>query len=378
VAFVQLYTNSLNPVTKKLVKTANNEWTSKMENKSRNKEKFKSMMQEAQKLLPEDHKYLEEKNISLEGLSLFAQQLNYGYEVSLDGFNDIDFMDVTLNKASLAAIANAKTETEKQDLYNEITKLSKAEYNDYVEKIKAIFPQAVVRPYTTKGNIIIKLPVLKKINQLTINKKIYDASPLGLQVNELKNNLKYKSATQIFDIIADYVTDISLKGVNSTTTTNTNSANMTKILSQVFVLHFGVKNVTVTAAQRKMISDKIKLLFEKMNYFQNLALELDNEIYIINQTYLVKGDVRFTLQKIGSNETETKSIDELEKVTQIYKPGATVDKSINTNVNEDTVVTLVSTYADAMQNFSILVDNINNVSEEELIASLKTELNKCK
>ena len=379
VAFVQLYTNVLNPVTKKLVKTANNKWTSKIENKSRDKEKFKSMMQEAQKLLPEDHKYLEEKNISLEGLSLFAQQLNYGYEISLDGFNDIEFIDVLLNKASLVANANAKTETEKQDLYNGITKLSQAEYNDYVEKIKAIFPQAVVRPYTTIGNIVIKLPILKKTNQLTINKNIYDASPLGLQVNELKNNLKYnKTPTEIFDIVADYVTDISLKGINSKTTTNTNGANMTKILSQVFVLHFGIKNVTVTAAQRKMISDKIKLLFEKMNYFKNLALELDNEIYIINQTYLVKGDVRFTLQKIGSNETETKSIADLERVTQIFNPGATVDKSINTKVSDATIVTLVSTYADAMQNFSILVDDINNVSEEELIASLKTELNKCK
>jgi hypothetical protein len=59
-------------------------WTSKMSNKSGNKANFKTMISQVQSKLPEGHEYTESTSISLDGLRVYANQLNRVYEILLD------------------------------------------------------------------------------------------------------------------------------------------------------------------------------------------------------------------------------------------------------------------------------------------------------
>jgi hypothetical protein len=61
-----------------------NKWSSKFENQSRNKENFKTMISNAQDMLPEGHEYMEKTSISTDGLRVWNQQLDRGYELQYD------------------------------------------------------------------------------------------------------------------------------------------------------------------------------------------------------------------------------------------------------------------------------------------------------
>ena len=77
-----------------------NRFTSKMENKNGTKEEFKTMLSEAQKLLPAGHEYTESTSISTDGLKIYDQQLSRGYEVLKDAEGNPVTNKVTLNIGS--------------------------------------------------------------------------------------------------------------------------------------------------------------------------------------------------------------------------------------------------------------------------------------
>ena len=166
VGYVRIYTNSI--VDSKVVVTPTERWTSKMENKSQNKANIKTMLGEVQKLLPAGHEYTEKTNISLDGLKTYAQQLKYGYEVLLDKAGNPVVNQIILNKASVSALQNAKSDKEINDLYKSYENLTRAEYNEIKAKINALMPEARVLPFNeTNGTISINLPVLKSTAQST-------------------------------------------------------------------------------------------------------------------------------------------------------------------------------------------------------------------
>ena len=139
-----------------------NRWTSKMENKSQNKANIKTMLAEVQKSLPQGHEYTEKKNISLDGLKTYTQQLNYGYEILLDKNGNPVMNQIDLNKASVETLQNAKSKAEIRNLYNDYEGLTRNQFNEIKAKINVLFPQARVLPFNqAKGNVTINLPVLK-------------------------------------------------------------------------------------------------------------------------------------------------------------------------------------------------------------------------
>lgn len=151
VGYVRLYVND----------KPTNRWTSKMSNESGNKEAFKTMLSEVQSRLPADHEYTESTNISLEGLKLYAQQLNRGYEILTDTNGKPVRNYVLLNKASQEGLRSAKTQKEKEDLYNNIRVNTDEEFDVIAEKIQALISTPVSWNKVT-GVIEIQLPVLKK------------------------------------------------------------------------------------------------------------------------------------------------------------------------------------------------------------------------
>lgn len=87
VGFYRLYENG-NPT---------NKWSSKLENKSGNKQNFKTMISGVQSVLPTNHEYTEKTSISTDGLRVWSQQLNKGYEIQRDSNGNIVTNQVAIN-----------------------------------------------------------------------------------------------------------------------------------------------------------------------------------------------------------------------------------------------------------------------------------------
>ncbi len=74
-----------------------NKWSSKFENQSRNKENFKTMISGIQAMLPEGHQYTEKTSISTDGLRVWNQQLERGYELQYDKNGNLITNEVAIN-----------------------------------------------------------------------------------------------------------------------------------------------------------------------------------------------------------------------------------------------------------------------------------------
>ncbi len=160
VGYIRIYERSIKDG--KVVTTPTNRWTSKMENKSGNKDNFKTMLAEVQKSLPAEHEYTEKTNISLDGLRVYANNLKRGYELLRDASGNIITSNVSLNAATLDALRSAKTEDEISDLYEQKTGLTREEFNKIKEQVTKLLPEAELRFNAANGSVMISLPVLVK------------------------------------------------------------------------------------------------------------------------------------------------------------------------------------------------------------------------
>lgn len=187
VGYIRIYEKSIKDG--KVVITPTNRWTSKMENKSGNKDNFKTMLAEVQKSLPAEHEYTEKTNISLDGLRVFANNLKRGYEILTDDSGNIIKSNVSLNAATLDALRSATTEDEINDLYEQKTGLTREDFNKIKEQVNKLLPEATVGFNTTNGSVIINLPVLvKKVSTKTTAAATPTATPAATApVAEVKN-----------------------------------------------------------------------------------------------------------------------------------------------------------------------------------------------
>jgi hypothetical protein len=157
-----------------------NRFTSKMSNESGNKANFKTMITEVQSRLPANHEYTESTSISLDGVRVFADQLNRGYEIATDQNGNPITNNVTLNRASVEGLRNETDQDAKQKLYNDLEVESREEFDTIKEKILKMLPQARVFLNQANNKVQISLPVLRKVNTSTnANENI------NTQVNEV-------------------------------------------------------------------------------------------------------------------------------------------------------------------------------------------------
>ena len=152
-----------------------NKWSSKFENQSRNKEDFKTMISGVQKLLPEGHEYTEKTSISTDGLRVWKQQLDRGYElqydekgniltntVAINGDAIVNELGVDVNKGNFENIRITKEqfETVKKALlpYLENLGLNESNIRYSGEKVNIL---------GVKASVQIDLPVLRKTKKDT-------------------------------------------------------------------------------------------------------------------------------------------------------------------------------------------------------------------
>lgn len=139
---------------------ATNKWSSKFENQSRNKSNFKTMITEAQKALPENHEYTEKDNISTDGLRIFAEQLNRGYELQYDEQGNLITSEVRLNGASLINDLGIEVSDNK---FNDIQVNSNEEFESVKKALLPYLKRFNLNESNVKreGNrVVIDLPIL--------------------------------------------------------------------------------------------------------------------------------------------------------------------------------------------------------------------------
>ena len=149
-----------------------NKWSSKFENQSRNKENFKSMIGGVQAMLPEGHEYTEKTSISTDGLRVWNQQLDRGYELQYDNDGNLITNEVAINGD---AIVNELGIDVSPGDFRNISVTNNEQFN----KVK----QALI-PYLNKiglteknikwenGTVKIDLPVLRKSSQIAPTQEV--------------------------------------------------------------------------------------------------------------------------------------------------------------------------------------------------------------
>jgi len=155
-----------------------NKWSSKFENQSRNKEDFKTMISGVQDMLPEEHEYTEKRSISTDGLRVWEQQLQRGYELQYDSNGKLITNSVFINGD---AIVNELGVPVNKGAFDNIRVTSREDFEKvkkallpYLEKfglnednIKWVSGNIEVTPQNEKAfapvaSVKIDLPVLKK------------------------------------------------------------------------------------------------------------------------------------------------------------------------------------------------------------------------
>lgn len=165
-----------------------NRWSIKMENKEGDKTIFRDMMSSVMAQLPLGAEIYERTSISVDGLRVFAQQLNHGFEIGNETYEtDINGGDLAnifgLNKADQEAMEKVHISEKELPKVKEILR-------PYLEKFGVKNIDNVV--YLTNGNTLsVKLPVLIKTRQVASTSNTSNTSNI---FNTLES--KYPNATR--------------------------------------------------------------------------------------------------------------------------------------------------------------------------------------
>jgi hypothetical protein len=187
-----------------------NKWSSKFENQSRNKEDFKTMIGGVQSMLPQGHEYTEKTSISTDGLRLWNQQLNRGYElqydnkgnlitnrVAINGDAIINELGVEVDKGAFNDIEITPQEFEsvKKAL---LPYLKKFGLNENNIRIQERIIEETGRKYNT---VEIDLPVLKnnKVSETTTEVKAEEVVLTPRQKVEAKLEANKKAAATVVE-----------------------------------------------------------------------------------------------------------------------------------------------------------------------------------
>lgn len=154
-----------------------NRWSIKMENKEGDKTIFRDMMSSVMAQLPLGAEVYERTSISVDGLRVFTQQLNHGFEIGNETY------ETDINGGDLANIFGLSKEDqeamEKVHISEKELPKVKEILRPYLEKFGAKNIDKVV--YLTNGNTLsVKLPILIKTKQAssTQSKGKFIATPV--------------------------------------------------------------------------------------------------------------------------------------------------------------------------------------------------------
>jgi hypothetical protein len=182
-----------------------NKWSSKFENQSRNKENFKTMISGVQSMLPSDHEYTEKTSISTDGLRVWNQQLDRGYELQYDENGELKTNLVAINGD---AIQNELGIPVEKGNFENVRIKTREEFDTakkallpYLEKLG--LNESNIHWYS--GTIKIDLPVLKKSGVTQSQEKVVIDKPTisinsKAEVDAVKNAASDVETGQTFNL----------------------------------------------------------------------------------------------------------------------------------------------------------------------------------
>jgi hypothetical protein len=176
VGYYRLYDKST--VNGEVVYTPTNKWSSKFQNTG-SKADFKTMIGGVQDMLPADHEYTEKTSISTDGLRVWNQQLNNGYELQYDKNGNLVTNEVAINGDAIVNQLGIPEERLARGKFRNINVISQAEFDKVKEALlpyleKFGLNESNIRwmsgPLKNSGTVKIDLPVLKRsTNQSSSN-----------------------------------------------------------------------------------------------------------------------------------------------------------------------------------------------------------------
>jgi hypothetical protein len=144
----------------KIVKHHTNRWTTKMANKLGDKDFFKEILREGEKLISPGHEWTEKKSISLDGLKIYVNNLKGNYKVLVNSNGYVITRNVELNGGTMEKLNNIKDENDANNMYKRRTDVSQEEFDKIKEYFTSLMPEIEFLYNKREGSVIIKLPVL--------------------------------------------------------------------------------------------------------------------------------------------------------------------------------------------------------------------------
>ena len=299
---------------------ATNKWSSKLENKSRNKEDFKTMIGGVQEMLPQGHEYTEKTSISTDGLRVWFQQLFRGYVLQYDNIGNL-----ITNRAAIngdAIINDLGVEVNKGNFDNISVKNS-----GDMKKVKA-----ALLPYLQKfglnesnihfenGTVEIDLPVLKsnKVSETT-NQEV-ELTPRQKVEAKLEANKK-AAATVIEADIEYYESSYGTIAADYLFTGGKGVILSTDYLLQALTAVFPYSGKAIDNIRNKYANELSQILKDDINTdtYNSVMQEIKDEI---NNTYgnkkaneifekILKNATGFTLSREGNQvSSDAKKLNE--------------------------------------------------------------------
>jgi hypothetical protein len=170
-----------------------NKWSSKFENQSRNKNDFKTMISGVQSLLPQGHEYTEKVSISTDGLRVWNQQLEKGYELQYDENGNLITNSVFINGD---AIVNELGVPVNKGNFDNVKVQTLEDFNKVKEALIPYLKKFNLGEQNIKlvnGSVKIDLPVLKK--QSTVSSKTQPTE--DIYFNKLSKSEKFNDNASV-------------------------------------------------------------------------------------------------------------------------------------------------------------------------------------
>lgn len=324
-----------------------NKWSSKVENQSRNKENFKTMMTGVQDLLPANHEYTEKTSISTDGLRVWNQQLRNGYEIATDENGNIITNEVMINGDS---IVNDLGVNVNQGNFDPVDINTQSEFETAK---KAVLPKLLslglnednIRWDRSNNTIKIDLPVLRK-NQTNASQ-------------ENNQNVTEQSVTETPIQFGNQTND-TIENIQSTESESNQAPQIVQIDETIFndETDLNEEQEQIASAQ---LSDAVSL-FESFNTPTQTATPTQNSRVSANGKYNVvertsdNGITSFELLDINDNPVNLTN-----KQKDVY-----VAEYINSKEYPETEIDLV----EGMQPGEVLKETINKTQNPKELAQV--------
>ena len=232
-----------------------NKWSSKFENQSRNKESFKTMISGVQSMLPEGHEYTEKTSISTDGLRVWGQQLDRGYELQYDDDGKVKTQEVAINGDAIENVLGIPVPN--RGNFDDIIVNSEEQFNTVKTALLPYLQKFGLNENNIRrvgSTVKIDLPVLKKQPQVVteegVQEELAPVSPEQVEKQRMDLDMEVKA---LEDLLSDPNEEPLFKKSDNDTKFGESADVVEDVVRQMNDLPSGNVTTTITPKPQKPI-----------------------------------------------------------------------------------------------------------------------------